>query len=152
MANKTMTQVSVLVARWLANPTSLQQLMQQLLGEPAVATIKQVSWQSDTILPQCYSLAVMVQDDWGCCMPVQLRLVAPARQLPAALRHLTTLVTKARQAPQPPLTQLAVTFFSGPADRLECASFYRSELGSARAALAVWAGKISLIMSLTSSR
>ena len=76
MANKTM---NVLVARWLANPTSLQPLMQQLLGEPSVATIKQVSWQSDTILPQCYSLAVMVQDDWGRCTPVQLRLVAPAR-------------------------------------------------------------------------
>ena len=60
MANKTMTQASVLVARWLANPTSLQPLMQQLLGEPSVATIKQVSWQSDAILPQYYSLAVMI--------------------------------------------------------------------------------------------
>ena len=75
MANKTMTQASVLVARWLADPTSLRPLMQQLLGEPSVATIKQVSWQSDTILPQCYSLAVMVQDDWGRCTPVQLCLV-----------------------------------------------------------------------------
>ena len=108
MANKTMTQASVLVARWLANPTSLQPLMQQLLGEPSVATIKQVSWQSDTILPQCYSLAVMVQDDWGRCTPVQLRLVAPARQLPVALNHLTNLVTKPRSA-QPP-----VTFFLAP--------------------------------------
>ena len=108
MANKTMMQASVLVARWLANPTSLQPLMQQLLGEPSVATIKQVSWQSDTILPQCYSLAVMVQDDWGRCTPVQLRLVAPARQLPAALDHLTTLVTK------PCPAQLAVTFFLAP--------------------------------------
>ena len=108
MANKTMTQASVLVARWLANPTSLRPLMQQLLGEPSVATIKQVSWQSDTILPQCYSLAVMVQDDWGRCTPVQLRLVAPARQLPAALGHLTTLVTK------PCLAQPAVTFFLAP--------------------------------------
>lgn len=108
MANKTMTQASVLVARWLANPTSLQPLMQQLLGESSVATIKQVSWQSDTILPQCYSLAVMVQDDWGRCTPVQLRLVAPARQLPVALNHLTNLVTKPRSA-QPP-----VTFFLAP--------------------------------------
>ena len=108
MANKTMTQASVLVARWLANPTSLQPLMQQLLGEPSVATIKQVSWQSDTILPQCYSLAVMVQDDWGRCTPVQLRLVAPARQLPVALNHLTNLVTKPRSA-QPP-----VIFFLAP--------------------------------------
>lgn len=108
MANKTMTQASVLVARWLANPTSLQPLMQQLLGEPSVATIKQVSWQSDTILPQCYSLAVMVQDDWGRRTPVQLRLVAPARQLPVALNHLTNLVTKPRSA-QPP-----VTFFLAP--------------------------------------
>ena len=108
MANSTMTQTSVLVARWLANPTSLQPLMQQLLGEPSVATIKQVSWQSDTILPQCYSLAVMVQDDWGRCTPVQLRLVAPARQLPVALNHLTNLVTKPRSA-QPP-----VTFFLAP--------------------------------------
>lgn len=104
MANKTMTQASVLVARWLANPTSLQPLMQQLLGEPSVATIKQVSWQSDTILPQCYSLAVTIQD----CTPAQLRLVAPARQLPAALDHLTTLVTK------PCPAQLAVTFFLAP--------------------------------------
>lgn len=108
MANKTMTQASVLVARWLANPTSLQPLMQQLLGEPSVATIKQVSWQSDTILPQCYSLAVMVQDDWGRRTPVQLRLVAPARQLPVALNHLTNLVTKPRSA------QPAVTFFLAP--------------------------------------
>ncbi len=108
MANKTMTQASVLVAQWLAEPTSLQPLMQQLLGEPSVATIKQVSWQSDTILPQCYSLAVMVQDDWGRCTPVQLRLVAPARQLPVALNHLTNLVTKPRSA-QPP-----VTFFLAP--------------------------------------
>lgn len=108
MANKTMTQASVLVARCLANPTSLQPLMQQLLGEPSVATIKQVSWQSDTILPQCYSLAVMVQDDWGRCTPVQLRLVAPARQLTVALNHLTNLVTK------PCPAQLAVTFFLAP--------------------------------------
>ena len=108
MANKTMTQASVLVAQWLAEPTSLQPLMQQLLGEPSVATIKQVSWQSDTILPQCYSLAVMVQDDWGRCTPVQLRLVAPARQLPVALNHLTNLVTKPRSA-QPP-----VIFFLAP--------------------------------------
>ena len=108
MANKTMTQASVLVAQWLAEPTSLQPLMQQLLGEPSVATIKQVSWQSDTILPQCYSLAVMVQDDWGRCTPVQLRLVAPARQLPVALNHLTNLVTKPRSA------RPAVTFFLAP--------------------------------------
>ena len=108
MANKTMTQASVLVARWLANPTSLLPLMQQLLGEPSVATVKQVSWQSDTILPQCYSLAVMVQDDWGRRTPVQLRLVAPARQLPVALNHLTNLVIKPRSA-QPP-----VTFFLAP--------------------------------------
>ncbi|KRL92579.1 hypothetical protein FC43_GL001679 [Limosilactobacillus ingluviei DSM 15946] len=73
-----------------------------------MATIKQVSWQCDTILPQCYSLAVMVQDDWGRCTPVQLRLVAPARQLPVALNHLTNLVTKPRSA-QPP-----VTFFLAP--------------------------------------
>ena len=108
MANKTMTQASVLVARWLANPTSLRPLMQQLLSKPSVAMIKQVGWQCDTILPQCYSLAVTIQDDWGRCTPVQLRLVAPARQLPAALDHLTTLVTKPRSA-QPP-----VTFFLAP--------------------------------------
>ena len=108
MANKTMTQASVLVARWLANPTSLRPLMQQLLSKPSVAMIKQVGWQCDTILPQCYSLAVMVQDDWGRCTPVQLRLVAPARQLPVALNHLTNLVTKPRSA-QPP-----VTFFLAP--------------------------------------
>ena len=108
MANKTMMQASVLVARWLANPTSLQPLMQQLLGEPSVATIKQVSWQSDAILPQYYSLAVMIQDDWGRCTPVQLRLVAPARQLPVALNYLTNLVTKPRPS-QPP-----VTFFLAP--------------------------------------
>ena len=42
--------------------------------------------------------------------------------------------------------------FSGPADRLECAPFYRSELRSDRAALSVWDGKIGLIMRLTSSR
>ena len=103
-----MTQASILVAQWLAEPTRLQPIMQQLLGEPSVAPIKQVSWQSDTILPQCYSLAVMVQDDWGRCTPVQLRLVAPARQLPVALNHLTNLVTKPRSA-QPP-----VTFFLAP--------------------------------------
>ncbi|MGZ7884110.1 hypothetical protein ACXVRB_05515 [Limosilactobacillus ingluviei] len=40
MANSTMMQASVLVARWLAEPTSLRPLMQQLLGEPSVATIK----------------------------------------------------------------------------------------------------------------
>lgn len=114
MANRTMTQASVLVAQWLAEPTSLRPLLQQLLGEPSVAVIKQVSWQCDTILPQCYSLAVTIQDDWVRCTPVQLYLVTPDRQLPAALRHLTTLVTKARQAPQPPLTQLAVTFFLAP--------------------------------------
>lgn len=109
MANSTMTQASVLVARWLAEPTSLRPLMQQLLSEPSVATIKQVSWQSDTILPQYYSLAVMIQDDWGRrCTPVQLRLVAPARQLPVALNHLTNLVTKPRSA-QPP-----VIFFLAP--------------------------------------
>lgn len=108
MANRTMTQASVLVAQWLAEPTSLRPLLQQLLSKPSVATIKQVSWQCDTILPQCYSLAVMVQDDWGRCTPVQLRLVAPTRQLPVALNHLTNLVTKPRSA-QPP-----VTFFLAP--------------------------------------
>lgn len=108
MTNSTMTQASVLVARWLADPTSLRPLMQQLLGEPLVAAIKRVSWQCDTILPQCYSLAVMVQDDWGRCTPVQLRLVAPARQLPAVLDHLTTLVTK------PCSAQPAVNFFLAP--------------------------------------
>ena len=108
MANKTMTQASVLVARWLANPTSLRPLMQQLLSKPSVAMIKQVGWQCDTILPQCYSLAVTIQDDWGRCTPVQLRLVAPARQLPVALNYLTNLVTKPRSA-QPP-----VTFFLAP--------------------------------------
>lgn len=108
MANKTMTQASVLVAQWLAEPTSLRPLLKQLLGEPSVAAIKRVSWQCDTILPQCYSLAVTIQDDWGRCTPVQLRLVAPARQLPVALDHLTTLVTKPRSA------QPAVTFFLAP--------------------------------------
>ena len=108
MANSTMTQASVLVAQWLTEPTSLRPLLQQLLGEPAVAAIKQVGWQCDTILPQGYSLAVTIQDDWGRCTPVQLRLVAPARQLPAALDHLTTLVTK------PCPAQLAVTFFLAP--------------------------------------
>lgn len=108
MANSTITQASILVAQWLAEPTSLQPLLQQLLGEPSVATIKQVGWQCDTILPQCYGLAVMVQDDWGRCTPVQLRLVAPSRQLPAALDHLTTLVTK------PCPAQPAVTFFLAP--------------------------------------
>lgn len=108
MANSTMTQASVLVAQWLTEPTSLRPLLQQLLGEPAVAAIKQVGWQCDTILPQGYSLAVTIQDDWGRCTPVQLRLVAPARQLPAALGHLTTLVTKLC------LAQPAVTFFLAP--------------------------------------
>ena len=114
MANRTMTQASVLVAQWLAEPTSLRPLLQQLLGEPSVAVIKQVGWHCDTILPQCYSLAVTIQDDWGRYTPVQLYLVTPDRQLPAALRHLTTLVTKARQVPQPPLAQPAVTFFLAP--------------------------------------
>ncbi|MGZ7884109.1 hypothetical protein ACXVRB_05510 [Limosilactobacillus ingluviei] len=53
-------------------------------------------------------MAVMIQDDWGRCTPVQLRLVAPARQLPVALNHLTNLVTKPRSA-QPP-----VIFFLAP--------------------------------------
>ena len=108
MANKTMTQASVLVAQWLAEPTSLRPLLKQLLGEPSVAAIKRVSWQCDTILPQCYSLAVTIQDDWGRCTPVQLRLVAPARQLPVALNHLTNLVTKPRSA------QPLVIFFLAP--------------------------------------
>ena len=114
MTNSTMTQASVLVAQWLAEPTSLRPLLQQLLSTPAVATIKRLGWKCDTILPQCYSLAVTIQDDWGRCTSVQLYLVTPDRQLPAALRHLTTLVTKARQAPQPISTQPAVTFFLAP--------------------------------------
>ena len=85
-----MTQASILVAQWLAEPTSLRPLLQQLLGEPSVATIKQVGWQCDTILPQCYGLAVMVQDDWGRCTPVQL-VTKPCPAQPAVTFFLAPL-------------------------------------------------------------